>query len=379
MLFITYINGLYMMDLYSRGAYLFVVLFVLSNYLFKDANYFIKIVFLIWLITLAIAANSIIYGENIFSIGNVNLEERRMIIDNGITGSSASELGIDLNYFGSTQAIGALITLMFIQYRKYLLSICYIPFQYKRIIKNTIFQYLLYLVFVVEVWLVFRGISRGAVLVLLVGFISNLIVLRKFKYLFYGGFILIALYLIMNHLGIIDLFSERLSEDDSGTSGRTTIWIGMIGAVYFKGGLLQVIFGSGNGWPWWKFWTGNFYDNGFIPSSHNQWMSILVNFGIIGLFLFIIPIFKGIKNSIKHNNPINNIRIVLFISAFFESLSLEPLIFAHYIWFIFAFATTYTPNSRLTKLNNGSQNIGQKPVSPRSSAYYVLNNEKGKN
>jgi len=342
MLFITYINGQTVMDSYSEGVYLFIIILVFSNYLFKDANFTIKVVFFIWLITIGIAVNSILFGENLFSISNINPDERNLIVNNGIQGSYASDEGIDLNYFGSGQATAAIITLLFIIFRKSLLNFVSLPFKIKKIFDLRSFQLFMYLILGVEIWLVLRGISRGGLLVFFAGVLAVIIVLRKYKYLFYGGLIIVAMYYIMNYFGIVDLYSERISNDDTGISGRDIIWIAMFGSIYTHGGIAQIIFGGGNGWPWWENWVDNTMDT--TPSSHNQWMTIFVNVGLLGLLLFLVPLYKGIHNSIKHNNPINNIRIVLFVCLFIESMSLEPLIFTHYLWFILAIATTYTPN-----------------------------------
>lgn len=352
MLFITYINGLTILDEASRGMYLFVILLIFSKYLFKNADYTTKIVFFIWLITLGYAFNTLIYGESLFSVTNINSEERNMVLDTGIQGSNASDKGVDLNYFSSGQAIGAMISLMFIIYRKQLLSIVTIPPYLKTIFSNVAFTLVLHLLFALEVWLVFRGLSRGALLVFFAGMVAFIFVMRKQKYLLYGGLILVVSYFIMNKIGIVDLLMERFTKDESGTSGRDLIFIGLFGSVYGHGGILQIIFGGGNGWPWWEFWSDNFWDKGTIPSSHNQWLSMFVNVGFLGLTLFFIPLYKGIRNNIKHNNPINNIRIVLFVCVFAESLSLEPLIYSRYVWFILALAATYTPNMKLTSTRN---------------------------
>lgn len=344
MLFITYINKLVIVDVYSDGAYLLVIILIFSNYLFKNGDYAIKIVFLIWIITIAFAFNSVLYGENIFSIGSINSEERNLIIDAGIKGSHDSELGVDLNYFSSTQAIGGIITLMFIIYRKYLLTIVSIPPFLKKIFYNTGFPKVLYILLGLEVWLIFRGISRGGLLIFFSGIIAFMLLLKKQKYVIYGGLCLIALYFVMNEIGIIDLLVERINRDDTGTSGRNLIILGMLGSVYSQGGISQIIFGGGNAWPWWEFWNYNPWDTGFIPSSHNQWLSIFVNFGLLGLGLFIIPLFNGIRNCMIHKNPINNMRIVLFISLFMYFMSLEPLIYTHYAWFVLALSASYTPN-----------------------------------
>lgn len=343
MLLITYIHDLPIIDAYSGGIYLFAILLVFSDYLFKDKNQATRTVFLIWLITIGLAIHFLMYGENILSVSNIDPEERDLIINNGIVGSASNVIGLDLNYLGSAQAIGATITIMFIYYRNYFISTITIPDRVKKIFQSTLLYLFLYLLLTLEIWLVIRGVSRGALLVLLAGILTFLITLRKFKYLLYGGLILFALYFIMNHIGIIELFTERIGNDDSGTSGRVEIWLGMLEAVNSQGGIIQIIFGGGIGWPWWEFWTDHFFDSTII-SSHNQWLALYVNVGLLGLTLFFIPIIKGIKNNVKNNNPINNMRIVLFTCLFFEGLSLEPLLFDRYVWFLLALVTTYTPN-----------------------------------
>jgi hypothetical protein len=344
MILITYINNLAIIESHSNGVYLFVILLIYSNYIFKDSDNVMNIVFLVWVITLGIALNSIMYGGNLFSIANINSEERELILDNGIVGSSAAESGIDLNYFGIGQAVGAIITLMFIYYRKSLLSTISFSPLIKNVISNSYFSLILYLVLGLEVWLVVRGLSRGALLALLSGGIVFLLILRKFKYLIYGGIILIALYFIMDSIGIVSLYTERILRDESGTSGRNFIWLAMIGSAYSQGGILQIIFGGGIDWPWWEFWSGSFWDKGVIPSSHNQWLTLFVNFGILGICLFFIPIIIGLRNNLKNNNSINNIRIVIFMTIFIACMSLEPLIFTPYVWFLVPLVTTFTSN-----------------------------------
>lgn len=344
MLFITYVNELIIIDAYSKGAYLLVALLIFSNYLFKNADYAIKIVFFIWLITISFAFNSIIYGEDMFNVSAINSEERSLIIDTGVQGSRAQEEGVDLNYYSSTQAIGAMISILFLTYRKELLAAVSIPITLKRFLYSKAFTLALFFLLAIEIWLMIRGLSRGGLLIFLSGLIGLLFILRKQKYLIWGAVLLIGLYFVMEKIGIIDLFLERMTRDQSGTSGRDLIMLGVFSSVYSQGGIMQIIFGGGNAWPWWDFWGFNPWDSDKMVSSHNQWLSIFVNFGLVGLSLFIIPLYNGIRNCLKNKNPINNIRIVLFICVFFFSMSLEPLIFTHYVWFIFALAATYTPN-----------------------------------
>lgn len=344
---VTWLNNLSITNDSSGGIYLFVVLLIFSEYLFNDANQVTKIVFLIWLITIGFALNSLIFGEHLLSAASIDSEERALVLNNGLAGSSANDQGIDLNYFGCTQAIGALITIMFINYRNDLINNIKIPFRLRSIIRSWLFGSFLFLLLALQVWLVLRGISRGALVAFLAGILTYLLTLKKFKYLLYGGILLFILFLVANQLGINKLFAERIAEDSSGTSGRNFIWLAILRAVYQHGGIIQIIFGGGIGWPWWRFWTENFWDTGVVPSTHNQWLALYTNVGLLGLVLFFVPIINGLKNNIRNNNPINNIRIVLFACVFTESLSLEPLQFDRYVWFLLALVTTSTPNIKI--------------------------------
>ena len=343
MLLNTYLNGLTLFDKSSDGIYLMgFSLLIFANYLFKKNTNAIHVVFFIWLILIGYLLNYILLSGNIFSIGKINLDERMVILDTGIVNGSGS--GMDLNYFGCGQAIGAVITFIFIYYRKYLLSIICIPSFLKNIFSSLFILIVLYLLLFIQIWLVLKGLSRGGLLVLLSGLFSFLIIQKKYKYLAFGGIILLLGYFIMIKIGIVDLLVQRMTNDASGTSGRNLIWLGIINSVQAKGGVLQLILGCGNGWPWWKYWSENSVGGGTIVSTHNQWMSLLVSVGLIGLILFFIPIINGIRDCIKNNNPINEIRIILFVCVFIESMSLEPFVFARYVWFLLALVTTYTPN-----------------------------------
>jgi hypothetical protein len=348
---ITFINGLSITNSYSGGIYLFVVLLIYSSHLFSNSNYAIKIVFLIWLVTLGIGLNFLIFGESPFSVSNINSEERNMVLDMGSTfGGSSSSRFYDLNYFSSGQAFGALLSMLFLIYRKYIINNIKLPYEIKRFIFGKFFTFTLLAIIGIQLWLMVRGLSRGGLLVFLVGILTLVYILKKSKYILYGGLLVLLLYWVMNEVGITDLFMERITKDETGTSGRDFIWLGMLTSAYKNGGVLQIIFGQGIDWPWWDFWPDNTW--GTAVSSHNQWLTLLINFGIVGLILFIIPLIKGVVNSFNNPNPINNIRIVLFFSFFAMTLSLEPLVYTRYVWFIVAISATYSPAIKRVSTSN---------------------------
>jgi len=338
---LTYINGLSVVDNYTRGTYLFLVLLIYSRNLFLNPDYALKVICLIWLITIGIALSFLVYGEGIFSVSDISVGERGMQLNTGIKGAATS----DLNYFSGGQAIGAIITLMFIIYRQFVISQLKVPVILKKFFRSPGLRTVLFLLLGIQVWFVFRSLSRGGILVFIVGLICLIYLLKQKKYLLYGGILLLILYLILSQVGIIDLLMERFEGDETGTSGRNLIFLGVIHTVYDKGGILQILFGAGIDWPWYKYWIENMWTTDAV-STHNQWLSLYVSTGLFGIFLFFTPLIKGIRNSLKNPNPVNNFRIVLFASFFTMALSLEPLVFTRYLWFIVALAATFTPNAK---------------------------------
>jgi hypothetical protein len=353
MVLLTYLNGLSVSESYSRGTYLFIILLIYSKHLFSNSDYAIKILILIWIIIVGIAFSFLIYGEELLSVSNIDSESRDMILDTGIKGSAAGDKGADLNYFSSGQAIGAVLSIMMFLYRKTLFQKVSFPSLIKQILNSKLFSKVLLVITSLQIWFVFRGLSRGGLFVLIAGLITLIYLQKKKIYILYGVIFLLILFFIMNQVGIIDLLMERIESDETGgTSGRNLIWIGIFGSVFQEGGILQILFGRGIDWPWWEFWSDNIFGSKEIASTHNQWLSIFVNVGLFGLILFLIPIVKAIGNSLKNPNPINNIRVVLFACFFAMTLSLEPLVFTRYTWFIVALAATYTPNfNRINETN----------------------------
>lgn len=336
---LTYINGLSVVDTYSRGTYLFLVLLIYSRNLFSNPDDALKVIFLIWMITIGIAFSFLVYGEGIFSVSDISTQERNMQLNTGIKDSAAK----DLNYFSSGQAIGAIITLMFIIYRRQLINLNFLPVVFKQFLRSKFFHTTLIVILAIQVWFVFRSLSRGGILVFIVGILSLVYLLKKKKYILYGALSLVILYLILNQVGIIDLLMDRFEGDETGISGRNFIYLGILQSVYDQGGIFQILFGAGIDWPWYDYWIGNTWGKKAV-STHNQWLSLYVSIGLLGLFLFLLPLIKGIRNSLKNHNLVNHFRIVLFACFFVMALSLEPLVFIPYVWFIVALAATYTPN-----------------------------------
>jgi len=340
MIALTYTNGQAVVDTNSGGKYLFIILLIYSSHLFSNPNYALKIIFLIWVITLCIAISFLIYGDGIFNVSNISTDDRSILLQTGIEGAGEN----DLNYFSSGQAIGAIITLLFIIYHRFMLAELSVPIILKKILESEIFRIALFLILSIQIWFVFRSLSRGGILVFIAGVFSLVYLMKKKKYFLYGGLFLIAVYLILNQVGIIDLLLERIDGDSSVTSGRNVIFLGALGAVYNQGGILQILFGGGIDWPWYEYWASNFFGSKAFASTHNQWISLFMIFGILGLILFLIPFVKSIHHCLKNPNPINNFRIVLLSCVFTMFLSLEPLIYTPYVWFVLALAATYTPN-----------------------------------
>ena len=124
-------------------------------------------------------------------------------------------------------------------------------------------------------------ISRGAIVALGVSVIyyyrKDLFKWRNLGYLLFVGIAIGSLY----YLGVLDgMIMRFLSEDVQTGSGRTDIWeVGL--STFFSKNPATVLFGAGEGQA-----ASMAYINGAYWSPHNNYLSIMYTYGVIGLFVF---------------------------------------------------------------------------------------------
>jgi len=107
---------------------------------------------------------------------------------------------------------------------------------------------------------------------------------------------------------------ELINESDSTSSGRVTIALNYLELFFDKP------FGYGTGM--------NTFRDLIKDSSHNMYLRIAIDFGIIGLIFYLYFIYKGIVKSIEINNLYRlSIFIVFIIGSFFTNTFFEDRTF----------------------------------------------------
>lgn len=177
---------------------------------------------------------------------------------------------------------------------------------------------------------VFMGMKRGAILV---GAICLLIFIRHSikdssstkktiiillsVALFVAGFYLVSWYMENNAY-----FMSRIDDTISGnSSGRDTIYKGLLDYFTTKTNAFQIIFGLGA--------DGTFKAIG--QAAHNDWIEILIDCGVIGFFLYVSYWWKSVttlRMSKKVNESLYLCLLLFFVTQFlktFFSMSINDI------------------------------------------------------
>ncbi|WP_180109526.1 MULTISPECIES: O-antigen ligase [unclassified Acinetobacter] len=115
---------------------------------------------------------------------------------------------------------------------------------------------------------------------------------------------------------------NRFSRIDDGGSGRDIIYSSLLGAWYNSDNILNFIFGYGFSSTLDLSSTGNF--------AHNDWLEILINFGLLGFFLYIL-IFLGLLKIVYKEKFKKEYKLVLLAIIFMWFLiTLFSMVFNSY-------------------------------------------------
>lgn len=178
--------------------------------------------------------------------------------------------------------------------------------------------------------------SRGAVLDIIVALIFVVLVhdiKKKYKVLIILAFILGTVYLYQK--GYLDILIYRMENDATGDgSGRGEIWDRKLSA-FFSGDILNQIIGYG--------FDGGHYLGGEFRFCHNDFIAFLVEYGYVGLILFVsfllYPIRVAFKNDRKYLSEVIILMMFLVTACFtLEPISNAQLSFFLLYFFISAFA-----------------------------------------
>lgn len=217
---------------------------------------------------------------------------------------------VDPNYFGCSIGTGMILSIMklFQKGRTKMYSI---------IIILTII-----LSFITLLGIASRGImlsvSVSAVLMMAFSKVS-----RRRKFLTIVALVLFVVVLYTNRY--FDFILARYQLDDGTGSGRTAIWIEKLGVFFKEGSVLNWLFGFGQDAE---------IRLGMRMASHNDFVSVLIYYGFIGLTLLFCVIAYPVKICSKKAKP----QVVALLAYLIMcSMSIDPIVHGHVAYLCFFF------------------------------------------
>ena len=166
-------------------------------------------------------------------------------------------------------------------------------------------------------------ISRGAIVALAITLIyyyrKEFFSLRSLGYLLLVAVAVAGLY----YIGILDGLIMRFMSDDLQTgSGRTELWMEGI-KTFFNKDSSVIAFGAGEGQA-----LKMTYLNGQYWSPHNNYLSMLYNYGIVGLTIFLI----WIGSMFLYFRTRESRAAILFVAV--NCMTIVPFTYVSPVWFV---------------------------------------------
>lgn len=161
--------------------------------------------------------------------------------------------------------------------------------------------------------------SRGGLLSLSVGLCTLILFSKiKLKYKFFLAILIVAFVMYLFNNDYFALLQYRINMDETGGSERTDIWRMKL-SEFADSSPLSWIFGMG-------FWNGVRLGGNAIGYRcfHNDYISYLVCYGIIGFVSYLLFLTYPIRNS-NRKHPICPVIIALVFYLATVSLTLEPM------------------------------------------------------
>lgn len=180
-------------------------------------------------------------------------------------------------------------------------------------------------------------ISRGAIVALALSVIyyyrKDLLRWRNLGYLLFVVIAIGGLY----YAGVLDgLIMRFMSEDVQTGSGRTDIWeVGM--NTFFNKSSVTILFGLGEGQA-----SSMAYMNGTYWSPHNNYLSVLYEYGVIGLTIFCI----WLCSMLLYAKTRESRALMLFIVV--NCMTIVPFTYVSLIWFVMPLVLVW--DKRLSKI-----------------------------
>ncbi len=234
-------------------------------------------------------------------------------------GEFESFIWMDANYWSNVIGMGVLASFFELYYKRE---------------SNVVLRPFLITVIVLGIGVIIFVSSRGALLSLSAALIVLLLLSNiKTRYKVISSIGIITIVYLLYRWSFMDQLLFRLFEEDTfGTgSGRTDIWKYKLG-LFFHSDIIHVIFGFGrdNGTALGANGTIAGY-SGYM-STHNDFVSFIIYYGIVGFSLFIRLLTVPFRNK-------NNREVVLcgFVFICVSVFTIEPFATGNFAWFAFLF------------------------------------------
>lgn len=175
--------------------------------------------------------------------------------------------------------------------------------------------------------------SRGGILCLLAGTIIILL-FSKVNPVLKAIIIICAIsfLVILYTNSFFDMLEERINSDDGTGSERTIIWSKRLNAFANSENPLNILFG-------YSFHGGLKLGMPYEYGSHNDFVAFLAEYGIVGLFMFLVFLYIPIHNIRK----IKEVKVEVFAGVIYlglASMTLEPFASGRATYYLFWFYLT---------------------------------------
>ena len=214
--------------------------------------------------------------------------------------------------------------------------------------KKVLYRSVLFLTIIGSVFALLQLASRGMILAVSIG-VSFLVLFSRIKWLPKLLIVVLSvLFVVLLYTNqYLDFVIARFEMDDGTGSGRTIIWSSKLIDFFRKGNLLNFIFGVGQAEGYRL--GGYFGDYNFGQSTHNDFVSVLINFGFVGVILFLSVIFYPIRICSKQ---VRFQIIALLIYLIICSMTIEPIAQGSIVYLGFFFYIIQLARQSQQKINN---------------------------
>ena len=287
LLFLLYIIDVINLKFFSELILFTLILFIFYNILDKKKTILLTILSFI-ILSISLSLYYFLFAEK-FLISNYSYD---------VSGLERS-LWVDPNYFGILLGIGVLFSFYFLISRRQ---------QEYHIFLKVLFYSCIILSFIVIV----LQASRGAIFALFLSmiYITSFIKLTLKKKISLIFITLIGLFFLLEK-GVFDLLILRVNEDQSTGGGRFEIWNEKLSYLM---NYPRYLIGAG--------YKGSIYDfPPFNTDCHNEFISTLLNYGILGLLLLLLIPFKIFLRTKKYKVIV----IALLLYSYVAFFTLSPI------------------------------------------------------